>query len=276
MGEFLDVARPRERVMLLTLDRPRKLNALSIALVGELADALRGAAADDGVGCVVMTGKGRAFSAGADIADQHRYGEQVPFNEKRLKDWAAVQAFEKPLIAAVSGYALGGGNELAMMADIIIAGSDALFGQPEIKIGIFPGDGGTQRLVRAVGKSRAMQMILSGEPMDAATALRCGLVSEVVPPDLLVERALEIASSIARHSPVALRTAKKAVLQSFETSLSAGLEFERALMREPFSSPQREALMAAFLERKPSRSEPGSEASRGDEAASPARTGAGR
>jgi enoyl-CoA hydratase len=239
--------------MLLTLTRPEKLNALSIALLEELADHLSRAKLDDTIGCVILTGSGRAFSAGADIADQQQYGEDVPFNPGRLASWYAIQDFEKPLIAAVSGYALGGGNELAMLADIIIASDEAKFGQPEIRIGIFPGDGGTQRLVRAVGKSRAMQMILTGETIDAETALRAGLVSEVVPNSQLLSRAIELGGMIARNAPIALRTAKKSVLKAFELSLSEGLEVERELFREPFASEDRQEGMAAFLSRRPAR-----------------------
>lgn len=250
MSDLLQTDRPAEKVLLLTLNRPEKLNALSIELVRQLAKALNDASADDDVRCVVITGRGRAFSAGADIADQHRYGEDVPFNEGRLLDWTAIQNFDKPLVAAVSGYCLGGGNELAMLADIIISADTAKFGQPEIRIGIFPGDGGTQRLVRTIGKSLAMQMILSGDMIDAATALRAGLVSEIVPESLMIDRAVQIAGTIARNSPIALRAAKRAVLQSFETSLSAGLAYEREALRYPFGSEDRREGMAAFLERR--------------------------
>ncbi|MGV6871350.1 enoyl-CoA hydratase-related protein [Pseudochelatococcus sp. B33] len=251
MSSYVVVSRPAERVVLMTLNRPEKLNALSMAVVAELAARLREVEADDTTGCVVLTGNERAFSAGADIADQHQYGEMVPFNPDRLADWGAIERFSKPLVAAVNGYALGGGNELAMIADIIIASEKALFGQPEIRIGIFPGDGGTQRLVRAVGKSMAMQMILGGQTIDASTAQRAGLVSEVVAHDQLLERALAVASGIAAHSLVALKAAKKAVLQSFEMSLSAGLAYEREALRLPFASDDRKEGMAAFLERRP-------------------------
>ncbi|MGN6773471.1 MAG: enoyl-CoA hydratase-related protein [Rhizobiaceae bacterium] len=251
MSSFVIGSRPAERVVLMTLNRPEKLNALSIALVAELAAQLDEAEADDTVGCAVITGNGRAFSAGADIADQHKYGETVPFNADRLANWAAIERFGKPLVAAVNGYALGGGNELAMIADIIIASEKALFGQPEIRIGIFPGDGGTQRLVRAVGKSMAMQMILGGQNIDAATARQAGLASEVVPHDQLLERTLAVASGIAAHSLIALKAAKKAMLQSFEVSLSAGLVYEREALRLPFASDDRKEGMAAFLERRP-------------------------
>lgn len=253
MGGYVIAGRPADRVLMLTLNRPEKLNALSMAFVSDLCGQLRQADEDDTVGCVVLTGAGRAFSAGADIADQHRYGDAVPFDPERLRNWSGIERFGKPLIAAVNGYALGGGNELAMIADIVIASERAVFGQPEIRIGIFPGDGGTQRLVRAVGKTVAMQMILSGQFIDAATAQRAGLVSEVVPHDELVGRATALAATIASHSLVALKAAKKAVLQAFETSLSAGLAYEREAMRLPFASPDRAEGMAAFLEKRPPR-----------------------
>jgi enoyl-CoA hydratase len=250
LTDLVEVARPAEGVMHLILNRPQKLNALSVTLVSALAARLREAERDEAVGCVVLSGRGRAFSAGADIADQHEHGENVVFHPGRLADWHAIETFPKPLVAAATGYVLGGGNELAMMADIIIAGDDARFGQPEIKIGIFPGDGGTQRLVRAVGKSLAMQMILTGEPIDSGTALRAGLVSEVVPTATAVDRAVEVAALIARYSPIATRTAKRAVLHAFEASLTEGLGFERETFAETFASEDRREGMAAFLERR--------------------------
>ena len=250
MNDLVEAAPCAEGVMHLVLNRPEKLNALSIALVSALADRLRDAERDGSIGCVMLSGKGRAFSAGADIADQHEHGENVVFHPGRLADWHAIEAFPKPLVAAATGYVLGGGNELAMMADIVIAGDDARFGQPEIKIGIFPGDGGTQRLVRAVGKSLAMQMILTGEPIDAATALRAGLVAEVVPAAAAVDRAIEVAVLIARRSPIATRAAKRSVLQAFEASLTEGLAFERETFARTFASEDRREGMAAFLERR--------------------------
>ena len=250
MTDLVEATRPAQGVLHLVLNRPQKLNALSIALVAALVAHLREAERDESVGCVVLSGRGRAFSAGADIADQHEHGENVVFHPGRLADWHAIEAFPKPLVAAATGYVLGGGNELAMMADIIIAGDDARFGQPEIKIGIFPGDGGTQRLVRAVGKSLAMQMILTGEPIDAATALRAGLVSEVVASASAAERAVEVAALIARYSPIATRTAKRSVMHAFEASLTEGLGFERENFAEAFASQDRREGMAAFLERR--------------------------
>jgi enoyl-CoA hydratase len=251
VSELVDTERAVDGVAHIILNRPEKLNALSLALVSKLVASLRAANDDSSVGCVVLSGRGRAFSAGADIADQHAHGEKVVFNPGRLSDWHDIESFPKPLVAAATGYVLGGGNELAMLADVIIAGESARFGQPEIKIGIFPGDGGTQRLVRAVGKSLAMQMILTGEPIDAATALRAGLVSEVVSDAKAVERALEVGRLIARHSPVATCAAKRSVLRAFQLSLDEGLESERAIFAEVYASDDRREGMAAFLERRP-------------------------
>jgi enoyl-CoA hydratase len=237
-------------VTLVTLNRPVKLNALSVALTCELADALDAARDDTGVRCVVLTGNERSFSAGADIADQQTYGADAVFGRKRLDAWDAIQNFPKPLVAAVNGYALGGGNELAMLTDIIIAGDTARFGQPEINIGILPGDGATQRLVRAVGKAAAMKMILTGEMIDAEAALRMGLVAEVVPAAQTLARAIEIAARIAEKSPIAAKLAKEAVLMAFETSLASGLNFERRNLRTAFDSADRKEGMAAFLEKR--------------------------
>jgi enoyl-CoA hydratase len=253
MSDLVEIERPADGVTHLILNRPEKLNALSLALLSKLVACLRAANDDPSVGCVVLSGRGRAFSAGADIADQHVHGEKVVFDPGRLSHWREIESFSKPMVAAATGYVLGGGNELAMLADVIIAGDDARFGQPEIKIGIFPGDGGTQRLVRAVGKSLAMQMILTGEPIDAAKALRAGLVSEVVPTAHAVERAVEVARLIARHSAIATRTAKRAVLHAFQSALDEGLAFERATFAEAFASEDRREGMAAFLERRPPR-----------------------
>jgi enoyl-CoA hydratase len=253
LSNLLLVSNPSPGVRMVTFNRPEKLNALNVTLVAELALLAERTAREAEIRCLVLTGNERAFSVGADIADQQRYGERVVFSPERLNAWDVIQNFPKPLIAAVNGYALGGGNELAMLADIIIAGENAQFGQPEINIGILPGDGGTQRLVRAVGKSVAMLMILSGERIDAATALRIGLVAEVVASAKTVGRALEIAASIATKSPVALRLAKEAVLKAFEMSLSAGLAFERKNLALAFGSGDRKEGMAAFLEKRPPR-----------------------
>ena len=227
MPERLVIAeKPAPGILLLTLNRPEKLNALSKALLGELCDGLAEAETDGSIGCVVMTGAGRAFAAGADIADMLERGVASYTDPQRLACWHAVESFSKPIIAAVNGYALGGGLELALLCDIIIAAEGAKFATPEIKIGSFPGDGGTQRLPRLVGKSFAMQMVLTGEMVDAELAERKGLISEVVPAERLLPRALEIAASIAAKSSAITPYAKKAVLAAFETSLKEGLRIE--------------------------------------------------
>jgi enoyl-CoA hydratase len=248
--EYVLATQPRPTVTLVTLNRSAKRNALSIALMGELASVLERAAADDGVRCVVITGDERAFSAGADINDQLERGLDAVFAEERLDAWRTVERFQKPLVAAVEGYALGGGCELALLADIVIAGETARFGQPEINIGIFPGDGATQRLPRWVGKSMAMKMILSGEMIDATEAKAIGLVAEVVAAGKTVERALDLAAVIAEKSPMALRLAKEAVLTAFETPLATGLEFERRNLALAFDSDDQEEGMRAFVEKR--------------------------
>ncbi|HJO96707.1 MAG TPA: enoyl-CoA hydratase-related protein, partial [Rhodospirillales bacterium] len=198
----------------------------------------------------VITGDEIAFSAGADINDQLERGLGAVFADERLDAWRTVEQFQKPLVAAVEGYALGGGCELALLADIVIAGETARFGQPEINIGIFPGDGATQRLSRWVGKSMAMKMILSGEMIDAAEAKAIGLVAEVAAAGKTVERALDLAAVIAEKSPIALRLAKEAILTAFETPLAAGLEFERRNLALAFDSDDQKEGMRAFVEKR--------------------------
>ncbi len=251
--DFIVLDRPRPRVSLISFDRPDKRNALSIAMLGEIAAALADAAAEDEVRCVVMTGDDKAFSAGADIKDQQDRGTGSALAPERLVAWAAIQRFPKPLIAAVNGYALGGGHELAMLADIVIAGETATFGQPEINIGIMPGDGATQRLPRMVGKSLAMRMILGGQFIDARAALAAGLVADVVPAAETVDQALDLAAVIAEKSPMALRLAKEAVLKAYETPLSMGLDFERKNLALAFGSEDQQEGMTAFLEKRPPR-----------------------
>lgn len=216
-----------QAVRLITLERPQALNALNTELLGELAAELATAEHDPAIGAVVITGSSKAFAAGADIKEMAERDLVGILNDPRLAHWQRIAAFNKPLIAAVNGYALGGGCELAMHADIIIAGRDALFGQPEINLGIMPGAGGTQRLLRAVGKSLATQMVLTGEPISATQAQQAGLVSEVTEPELTVERALQIAQTIASKAPLAVRLAKEALLKAFDTDLASGLRFER-------------------------------------------------
>ncbi|WAH56171.1 2,3-dehydroadipyl-CoA hydratase [Pseudomonas silvicola] len=216
-----------ESVRLVTLNRPEALNALTTAMLGELADELARAEQDPSTHAVVLTGNRKAFAAGADLKEMAERDLVGILNDPRVAFWQRITAFSKPLIAAVNGYALGGGCELAMHADILVAGRDAQFGQPEINLGIMPGAGGTQRLLRAVGKSLAMQMVLTGEPIDARQALAAGLVSEVTEPELTVERALAIARRIAGQAPLAVRLAKETLLKAQDTDLASGLRLER-------------------------------------------------
>jgi enoyl-CoA hydratase len=208
MTNELIVERPADHVVLMRLNRPERLNALSRALLRELGAVFIEAGRDDEVRAVVLTGDQRAFSAGADLKEMETSDLPSFAEAGRLAAWKTVERFAKPLVAAVNGYAYGGGLGLALLADIVIAGGNARFATPEIKIGMFPGDGGTQRLPRSIGKARAMQMILGGEPIDAATALAWGLVSEVLPPVETVTRAVALAALDARHSPCAWRRGK--------------------------------------------------------------------
>ena len=248
MGYVL-MSEPRQNVALLTLNRPAKRNALSLALMTELASELKKVAEDDNVRCVVITGDEYAFSSGADINDQLEHGLDVVFADERLKSWHTIERFRKPLVAAVDGYAVGGGCELALLADIIIAGETACFGQPEIKIGVLPGDGATQRLVRSVGKSMAMKMILSGEYIDAKEAKEIGLVAEVAQ-GKAIERALDLAVSISDKSPIALQLAKESVLKAFELPLTEGLDFERHNLKKAFESNDQKEGMRAFVDKR--------------------------
>jgi enoyl-CoA hydratase len=250
MDRLVQAVEPAPGIRLLTLNRPDKLNALSKALLAELSQLLAGYDADTEVGCVVLTGAGRAFAAGADISDMLERGVASYTDPERLACWRAIEGFSKPIIAAVNGYALGGGLELALLCDIIIASQAAQFATPEIKIGSFPGDGGTQRLPRLVGKSFAMQMILTGDMVDATLAERKGLVSEVVEADRLLSRALEIAAAIAAKSVAITPYAKKAVLAAFETELQSGLEIEHRLTVEAFGKEDRIEGLRAFAEKR--------------------------
>ncbi|MFQ5773548.1 MAG: enoyl-CoA hydratase-related protein [Kiloniellaceae bacterium] len=251
MGELILRAAPRPGVLLLTLNRPDKRNALSAALLIELAQVLDGAAADEAVRCAVLAGDERAFSAGADITEMVERGLAAIEDTRRQRAWRAIETFAKPLVAAVQGFAFGGGHELAMLADIVIAGEHARFGQPEINIGVMPGDGGTQRITRVAGKSLAMKMILTGEPIDAEAALRAGLVAEVVAHGRVLDRALEIAQAIAEKPPITLRLAKQAVLAAYDTPLAAGLREERQAIALAFGTEDRAEGMKAFLEKRP-------------------------
>lgn len=244
---------PRAGVMQFTLNRPDARNALSIALIRELAAAFCRAIDDVQIRCIVLTGNDQVFSCGADVKEMAARGFAVLDDRSRCHDWTIVESCPKPVIAAVNGLALGGGSELAMLADFIIAGDAAKFGQPEINLGIFPGDGATQRLTRLVGQGLAMKMILTGEPIDAQTALRAGLVTEVVPAEQVLERALAIAELIAAKAPIAARHAKQAVRMVDEDSLSAGLRFERKMLALVFGTEDQKEGMAAFVEKRPAK-----------------------
>jgi enoyl-CoA hydratase len=251
-GPLVLVERQAEaRTALVRLNRPKQLNALNGQVMDALCEALEELDRDDGVRAIVVTGNERAFAAGADIGEMANASPVDMLRGNRIAQWDRVRAIGKPVIAAVAGWCLGGGNELAMTLDLVIAGESAKFGQPEISIGVIPGAGGTQRLTRAIGKSRAMEMVLTGEPMTADEALRRGLVARVVPDELLVEDALALAAKIATKSPVALRVAKEAVNAAYEMSLTQGLAHERRLFFLLFASEDQKEGMAAFLEKRP-------------------------
>lgn len=236
---------------IVTLNRPRVLNALNQALMEELADAMEALDRDDAVRCLVLTGNERVFAAGADV---HEFAEATPaemVRAYRFHQWERIRRVGKPVIAAVSGYALGGGCELAMACDVVIASETARFGQPEIRLGLIPGAGGTQRLTRAIGKSRAMELVLTGRHLTAAEALRLGLISRVVPVELYLEEAKALAREIAAQPPIAVRMAKEAVLQAFETTLAGGLEFERRCFHLLFGTEDKREGIRAFLEKRP-------------------------
>jgi enoyl-CoA hydratase/carnithine racemase len=240
-----------EGVTLIRLNRPEALNALNQQLIRELGDALESAAADDAVGCVVITGSEKAFAAGADIKEMIDKTYPEVFLENFFGPGARrIEQFPKPLIAAVAGYALGGGCELAMLCDFIIAADTAKFGQPEINLAVMPGMGGTQRLTRLVGKSKAMDLCLTGRQMDAAEAERSGLVSRVVPADKLIEEALGAAQRIARQSPLAVRMNKELVNAALETTLATGLTMERRLFHSLFAFEDQKEGMKAFAEKR--------------------------
>ncbi|AMO76818.1 MULTISPECIES: 2,3-dehydroadipyl-CoA hydratase PaaF [Pseudomonas] len=253
MPRTLAVQAPEDGVRLITLQRPEALNALNTELLGELAAELDAAERDAETRVVVITGSRKAFAAGADIKEMAERDLVGILDDPRVAHWQRITAFAKPLIAAVNGFALGGGCELAMHADILIAGEDARFGQPEINLGIIPGAGGTQRLLRAVGKSLAMQMVLTGEAIDARHALRAGLVSEVTQPEFTVERALQVARVIARKAPLAVRMAKEALLKAQDTDLASGLRFERHAFTLLAGTADREEGIRAFQEKRPAR-----------------------
>jgi len=246
------LVRSEGRVGLITLNRPKQLNALNDALMDELGAALKAFDADADIGCIVLSGSEKAFAAGADIGAMASYSfADVYKGDYITRNWEAMRSIRKPIIAAVSGFALGGGCELAMMCDFIIAADNAKFGQPEIKLGIIPGAGGTQRLPRTVGKSKAMELVLTGRMMDAAEAERAGLVSRVVPLDKLQDEALAAALTIAGYSQIAVMAAKEAVNKAFEGTLADGMAFERRLFHALFATADQKEGMAAFVEKRP-------------------------
>jgi len=238
------------KVGLIRLNRPQALNALCDAMMAEIGAQLLAFDADPAIGAIVLTGSEKAFAAGADIKEMQGRTYPAAFQEDFISRWETILQVKTPVIAAVAGFALGGGCELAMMCDFIVAADTAKFGQPEINLGIIPGSGGTQRLTRAVGKSKAMDMILTARMMDAAEAERANLVSRVFPADQLVAEALKIGEKIASLSPVSVAMAKQAVNRAFETTLVEGVRYERALFLSLFGTPDQREGMTAFVEKR--------------------------
>jgi enoyl-CoA hydratase len=245
------VVETRGPVALITLNRPKALNALNSKLAREVGQALHAADADPAIGAIVITGSEKAFAAGADIKEmQSKTFQDVYMEDFITKEWEEITKIRKPVIAAVAGYALGGGCEVAMMCDFIIAAENAKFGQPEINLGILPGSGGTQRLTRFVGKSKAMEMCLTGRNMDAAEAERSGLVSRVVPVDKLVDEAVKTAETIAKKSRAVVFMVKESVNRAYETTLREGVLFERRVFHSAFALEDKAEGMAAFIEKR--------------------------
>jgi enoyl-CoA hydratase len=238
---------------LITLNRPKQLNALNDGLMNELGDALKAFDADENIGCIVITGSEKAFAAGADIGAMASWTYMDVYKSDYItRNWEALRAVRKPVIAAVAGFALGGGCELAMMCDFIIAADSAKFGQPEIKLGIIPGAGGTQRLPRAVSKAKAMDLVLTGRMMDAAEAERCGLVSRVVPADELMAVALAAAQTVCEFSSPSVMMAKECINRAYESPLAEGIQFERRMFHSLFATEDQKEGMDAFVnKRKP-------------------------
>jgi len=251
--ELIQVRTEADKVGIITLNRPKQLNALNSELMVEMGTALKIFDADPYIGCIILTGNEKAFAAGADIGAMATYSyADVYKNDYITRDWETLRSIRKPIIAAVSGFALGGGCEVAMMCDIIIAADNARFGQPEIKLGIIPGAGGTQRLPRAIGKAKAMDLALTGRMMDAQEAERAGLVSRVVPLDKLMDEALSAALSICDYSQMAVMSAKESINRAFESSLSDGVMFERRMFHALFATEDQKEGMDAFVnKRKP-------------------------
>lgn len=244
------IVETKGRVGVIRLNRPQALNALNKALIGELTQAVEAFDADDKIGCMLITGSEKAFAAGADIKEM----ADKPFIEAYLGDfvsnWDAVAHARKPIVAAVAGFALGGGCELALQSDVVIAADNAKFGQPEIKLGVIPGIGGTQRLTHAVGKAKAMDLILTGRMMDAAEAEKSGLVARVVPAAHLMDEAMKVADTIANMSLPSVLAAKEAVNRAFESGLSEGVVFERRIFHALFATEDQKEGMKAFVEKR--------------------------
>jgi enoyl-CoA hydratase len=245
------IVETRGKVGLVRLNRPQALNALNAALLGELGAAVDAFEADPNIGCIVITGSDKAFAAGADIKEMATKSFMDAFMSDLAADWDRVARVRKPVIAAVAGFALGGGCELAMHCDLIIAADNAKFGQPEIKLGVIPGIGGTQRLTRAVGKAKAMDLCLTGRMMDASEAERAGLVARIVPLAGLMDEALKVAETIASMSLPALMLVKEAVNRAFETTLAEGVRAERRAFHSLFATADQKEGMAAFIEKRP-------------------------
>lgn len=240
-----------DRVGTITLNRPQALNALNTALMREVTAAAAEFDDDPGIGAIVITGSAKAFAAGADIKEMSELSFSEVYEADLFGAWGKLAALRTPLIAAVAGYALGGGCELAMICDVLIAADTAKFGQPEIKLGVLPGMGGSQRLTRAIGKAKAMDLILTGRTIDAAEAERSGLVSRVVPADTLLDEAAAVATTISQMSRSAARMAKEAVNRAFESSLAEGLLYERRLFHSSFATDDQTEGMAAFIAKRP-------------------------
>ncbi|MES2631883.1 MAG: enoyl-CoA hydratase [Pseudomonadota bacterium] len=251
--ELIETSVHAGKVGVVTFNRPRQMNALNDQLMGELGQALLAFEADEAIGCMVLTGSGKAFAAGADIGAMATLSYADAYKGDYItRNWETIRTLRKPLIAAVNGFALGGGCEVAMMCDIVIAAENARFGQPELTVGVIPGAGGTQRLPRAVGKAKAMDMVLTARMMDAAEAERSGLVSRVVPADKLMEEALAAALTIADMPRVAVMAGKESVNRAFESGLADGIHFERRLFHSMFATADQKEGMDAFVnKRKP-------------------------